>query len=311
MPTVKFDENSKTIYLNNSFLKSSLRYIELEKGLWLFNTKIFYKNSVMYEAFYDNSIPADYYCLTINLIQNEYSSEYYKFGSHIISNYSINFLKPHKKVNDLHFKNSTEKQYVVHFSEDWMNQNILKSQNIPKKILQLLDDGNVDFATFSISKAGFEKIISDFELLFKEGEILDTFKIKLQTYQFFEHFFASFDKLQSLYPDRISVKDTALFEKIEHHLMASIYGKFPGIDVLSNEFKVSPTKLKKDFKIIYGASIFSYFQNKQMELAYQILEEKDLKIKEVAALFGYENVSKFTVAFKKFHKVLPSKMNLP
>lgn len=309
MPTVTCDEKSNTIYLSNSFLKSSLRYIELEKGLWLLNAKVFFKNNIMYEAIYDTSVPADYYCLTINLIQNEYKSEFYKFGKHTISNYSINFLKPLKEANNFHFKGSNEVQYVVYFNEEWMKKNILESQNTPQKFLKLIYNEDMGFATFTISKAKFDTILNEFALLFNEEVSLDTFKIKLQTYQFFELFFASFDTLQSLNPNKISTKDIALFEKIEHYLMANIYGKFPGIEILAKQFDVSPTKLKNDFKTRYGTSIFNYFQTKQMELAYQIIANEGLKIKEVATLFQYENASKFTKAFEKVNKTLPSQLN--
>ncbi len=307
MPTVTYEEKNKIIYLNNSFLKSSLRYIELEKGLWLFNTKIFYKNNIMYEAIYDTSLPAKYYCLTINLIQNEYTSEFYKFGNHTISNYSINFLKPLKEANNFHFKGSNEVQYVLYFSEEWMNQNIIESQNTPQNFLNLIHDEDLGFSTFSISKKSFDKVLNEFERLFNE-DILDKFKIKLQTYQFFELFFNSFNSLQSLYPNKISDKDIALFEKIEHYLMANIYGKFNGIEELAHQFSISPTKLKNDFKLIYGTTVLNYFQTKQMELSYQILSREDQKIKEIAALFGFENVSKFSKKFEEVHKSLPSKI---
>jgi hypothetical protein len=71
MPFVDFDETKEILSLNNSFLKSTLRYAELEKGLWVLNSRIFYKNNITYEAFYDASLPSNYYCLTINFIQNE------------------------------------------------------------------------------------------------------------------------------------------------------------------------------------------------------------------------------------------------
>jgi hypothetical protein len=144
-----------------------------------------------------------------------------------------------------------------------MRQNIIESQNTPQNFLNLIHNEEVGFATFSISKAGFDTILNEFALLFDVGVSLDTFKIKLQTYQFFELFFSSFDTLQSLHPDKISTKDIAMFEKIEHYLMSHIYGKFPGVEMLAKQFDISPTKLKKDFKILYGASIFSYFQTKK------------------------------------------------
>ena len=308
MPTVTCNEKNNTIFLSNPFLTSSLRYIELEKGLWLLNAKVFFKNNIMYQAIYDTSIPANYYCLTINLIQNDYVSEFYKFGKHIVTNYSINFLKPHREANNFHFKGSNEVQYVVYFDEQWMRQNIIESQKTPQNFLELVCNQDIGFATFNISKAGFETILNEFHHLFKDDVTLDTFKIKLQTYQFFELFFTSFNSLHSLYPNKISIKDIALFEKIEHYLMSNIYKKFVGIEVLANQFNVSPTKLKNDFKTLYGKSIFNYFQTKQMELAHQILINEGLKIKDLATLFQYENASKFTKSFEKVNKSLPSQL---
>ena len=49
-------------------------------------------------------------------------------------------------------------------------------------------------------------------------------------------------------------------KKIERELMNQLHDKFIGIEVLAKKYQISPTKLKLDFKLIYGASIFVYFQ---------------------------------------------------
>lgn len=309
MPFVDFDETKEILSLNNSFLRSTLRYAELEKGLWVLNSRIFYKNNITYEAFYDASLPANYYCLTINFIQNEYSSVSYTFDKYTISNYSINFLKPQKECGNFHFKNSFESQYVIYFDSEWMEKNIQKNPNTADNFLKLIHNDAVGFASFTVIKSKFYKISADFVTLFDEDAPLNIFKLKLITHNFFDFFLSSFDEFQVLSIHDISNKDRVLIEKTECYLKENVYKKFLGIDQLANKFNVSPTKLKSDFKKVYGLSIFNYFQTKQMELAYDFILNRDLKIKEVATLFQYENASKFANTFKKVHGILPSEIN--
>lgn len=308
MPFVEFDQSKEILSLHNSFLKSTLRYAELEKGLWVLNSRIFYKNNITYEAFYDASLPTNYYCLTINFIQNEFSSVSYKFDKYTIPNQSINFLKPQKECGNFHFKNSFESQYIIYFDEEWMEKNILKNPNTSENFLKLIHDEEIGFTSFNLSKPKFDKISADFVSLFDEDAALNIFKLKLITHNFFDLFLSSFDEFQVLAIHTISNKDRALIDKVEHYLMANIYEKFMGIDQLATRFTVSPTKLKNDFKKVHGSSIFTYFQAKQMELAYPIILKGELKIKEVAALFHYENASKFSKTFEKVNKILPSKL---
>lgn len=309
MPFVEFDDTKEILSLNNSFLKSTLRYAELEKGLWVLNSRIFYKNNITYEAFYDSSLPSNYYCLTINFIQNEYSSVFYKFDKYTISNQSINFLKPQKECDNFHFKGSFESQYVIYFDEEWMKNYVLGNPIVSKKFLDLIYNDGVGFVNFNLTKAKFDKIINDFVLVFDEDKLLNLFKLKLITYNFFDLFLSSFDELQALPSNSISAKDRTLIEKVERHLMTNLYKKFDGIEQVASHFNISPTKLKSDFKKVHDMSIFTYFQTKQMELAYDIILKGELKIKEVATLFQYENASKFAKTFEKVNNILPSKLS--
>ena len=88
----------------------------------------------------------------------------------------------------------------------------------------------------------------------------------------------------------------------------NLQSKFMGIDELSDIFRISPTKMKHDFKIIFGQSIFSYFQSKQIELAKEVLAKGNYPINEIATVFGYSNASKFSSAFKKKTGFLPSEI---
>jgi AraC-like DNA-binding protein len=71
---------------------------------------------------------------------------------------------------------------------------------------------------------------------------------------------------------------------------------------------ISESKLKKDFKLIYGVPVYEYFQKARMQVAKDKLLSGDVSVKEVAMELGYSNLSNFTIAFKKEFGLLPSKL---
>jgi AraC-like DNA-binding protein len=94
--------------------------------------------------------------------------------------------------------------------------------------------------------------------------------------------------------------------KAEKILMDNIDGDFPGIDFIAKETGLSPTKLKKDFKVVFGTSVLKYFREKQMLIAKDLLHNEDVLVKELAHKFGYENAGKFSIVYKKYFRILPS-----
>lgn len=96
--------------------------------------------------------------------------------------------------------------------------------------------------------------------------------------------------------------------KVENYLSNHLFDDFPGIDFLAKKFNLSESKLKTEFKNLYGKPVFRYFQEKQMYLAKELIHENQMLIKEISYKFGYENTSKFSAAFKKHHGNLPSEV---
>lgn len=83
-----------------------------------------------------------------------------------------------------------------------------------------------------------------------------------------------------------------------------------GIDALAEKLNTSTSKLKTDFKSVYGTSILQYIIDKKMELALQLLQCTTMQVKQIAFEVGYDSPSKFSAAFKKRHDKLPSDLRL-
>lgn len=96
--------------------------------------------------------------------------------------------------------------------------------------------------------------------------------------------------------------------KVELLLTKDYSGVPPTIADLSKIAAMSPTKLKKDFKTVYGLPIYEYYQKNRMQKARELLQKENCAIKEAGIMVGYTNLGHFAAAFKKEFGVLPSEM---
>lgn len=94
-------------------------------------------------------------------------------------------------------------------------------------------------------------------------------------------------------------QDINLLLEIRKRLTANLESGCPTIQSLSEDFGISPTKLKTNFKIVFGKPIFQYFQQERMEMAKKLIESSSCSISEAGYKIGYTNLSKFSAAYKK------------
>jgi AraC-like DNA-binding protein len=118
----------------------------------------------------------------------------------------------------------------------------------------------------------------------------------------------------------VKMQDTALSVKlpredinrvmeVEALLTEDVFKSPPSITQLAKMVHVSETKLKNDFKTVYGMPIYQYFQKARMGAAKEVLQTQKYSIKQVAQELGYHNLSNFSIAFKKEFGMLPSKIS--
>lgn len=77
------------------------------------------------------------------------------------------------------------------------------------------------------------------------------------------------------------------------------------ISQLAKSVGMSESSLKRTFRSMYGASIFSSFQRHRMSEARKLLEESKYNVAEVAYRVGYANPSHFSRAFSRYFGVPP------
>lgn len=103
--------------------------------------------------------------------------------------------------------------------------------------------------------------------------------------------------------------ETLRLMKVEALLVKNFSVSPPTIDELSRISAMSPTKLKNDFKAVYGLPIYEYYQKNRMLKAKSLLLLEKYNIKEVGLMVGYTNLSHFANSFKKQFGHLPSELS--
>jgi AraC-like DNA-binding protein len=121
--------------------------------------------------------------------------------------------------------------------------------------------------------------------------------------RFFNHLHAKMNDLHELH---LTNEEIYRIMEVETLLVSNYGTPPPPIQELAKKVAVSPSKLKKQFKEVYGLPIFEYYQKNRMRKAKELLMSGELSVKEVGYEVGYANLSNFAVAFRKEFHLLPS-----
>jgi two-component system response regulator YesN len=83
------------------------------------------------------------------------------------------------------------------------------------------------------------------------------------------------------------------------------------LDIIADNFSITPQYLSKFFKEHIGVNYVEYINSKRIEKAKEYLEKNEF-IKDAASKSGFENMGNFIKVFKKLVGVTPSeyKQNL-
>jgi AraC-like DNA-binding protein len=81
--------------------------------------------------------------------------------------------------------------------------------------------------------------------------------------------------------------------------------KPPKIEMIAREVGLSVSSLLRQFKLMFGKSVYEYYVEKKMELAKKMLLEDKMSIKAIAETLGYKQASAFIQVFSKQHGCSP------
>lgn len=128
--------------------------------------------------------------------------------------------------------------------------------------------------------------------------------LKSQVNELLAHFFAflATDKRESLSHEDKSKLFMAK-EIIEKNISSP-----PSLSELSKLIGLNNSKLKKNFKELFGVPVFKYLQEERLNKAYEMLSAGKENVQEVAWYVGYDSLSSFSNAFQSKFGVRPTEI---
>ena len=182
--------------------------------------------------------------------------------------------------------------------------------------VQQIDDVLSTYLSLQVENVHREPLDSEYRRLIQEIVEVETVNpmrlaiIQNRIMLLIERFFLRiYERRKNAYYNiPLSKADIDRVMQVEAVLTKDIFEPAPTISQLARMVSISESKLKKDFKIIYGAPVYEYFQKVRMQAARDKLLAGNHSVKEVAMELGYSNLSNFTIAFKKEFGLLPSKL---
>ena len=115
-------------------------------------------------------------------------------------------------------------------------------------------------------------------------------------------------RLQNCYSSEKNDNNQQLQAKmlsVEKILDEYVDKNLPSIKAIAKQVALSESTLKRNFKKVYGISVYELYLKKKMQLARQMLDQQPISVKEVAYMLGYEKTSNFITIFKKFYECSP------
>jgi AraC-like DNA-binding protein len=206
-------------------------------------------------------------------------------------------------------KGTTAKAILILLNIDWM----AKYLGIRSK-----DEILVKYLSLKSNSINSEPIDATYRLLIEEAlqaadsedplkKLLVQNRIMMLIERFFFRLYEK-TRQQLTKMDGITNDDIERLMHVEALLVKDFSIPAPTIPALARHAMMSETKLKTLFKKIYKSGVYAYFQKNRMLKARLLLVSKKYSIKEVGLQLGFQNLSNFTIAFKKEFNMLPSEL---
>ena len=306
MPFVKYNKVLQKINTNNPFCEGTIYHQDIEDGLTLLLTDVKFKANLKIKLIYDKYLPVEHYNLVMHIDKVSFPTIHENIANIKYEKNFWIFIKPGSIDSDYHLKGTHGYYVSLHFTEKWIEKNIQTNEKI--QALQSFIQSENKFNIWHDDSKDLEAIYNTFyEIIGERKEVknIDTLRLKLKTYEFIDIFFTRvFIRKESKITSGKEIQKMLIAEKI----LLEDMSYFIGVEALAKKTGISSSKLKNDFKKAFGKSVYKYYNEKQLTIASAYLKNPDYKIKDVALLFGYENPSKFTKAYKELFGILPSEV---
>lgn len=110
-------------------------------------------------------------------------------------------------------------------------------------------------------------------------------------------------------PTKVEIvsEDEQILQRATMHAENNLHNEYYDVDAFVSDMNIGRTLLYQKIKDLTGMSIKEFILDLRLKRSIQLLLESDLTISEIATQTGFSNGSYFSVCFKKYYKISPTK----
>ncbi|OXG04860.1 AraC-like DNA-binding protein [Flavobacterium araucananum] len=299
----------QAVTLSTALCKAKMYYREIEEGFWILAMYMNVKENIVTRSYYDKDKLSEYYLLTFSVF--EYKFQLKEEQEITLLSTCWTFSKPDTEISSYFYKGTTGRFFSFAITKEWANKNFTSKKFKDSKAIKKFLNGNLGSYTWLDIAPKAHELGSELSQLIENGNVSETDKpgLKKKSMKLLVEFFNnSFDDSRILDNVSLSNLDYHNVAKAEKIILHNLHLPFVGIETIAKEVNTSPTKLKSNFKTVFGFSMLQYHKEKNMLLAMQLIQNSDIHVQNIALLTGYDSAGRFAASFKKRFGKLPSEL---
>lgn len=99
--------------------------------------------------------------------------------------------------------------------------------------------------------------------------------------------------------------DVRQVHKVRDHILQNLGKDNLDMKTLTLTFFTNESKLKNDFKAVFGVTPFQFIKDERLKLAKELVQNTSLPLKNISHTCGFNTYPHFSFAFKEKYKISP------
>ena len=187
------------------------------------------------------------------------------------------------------------------FNKDWIEQMDTAQETYIGRLLQ----SDKSFYLFETITPAMQQVLNGIKTTAESDAPFSPLHLHGKAIELLTIFLEKLEKrseVKSL--SNLNLNDVEAVFRVRRRILHSL-NNVPSIPELAREANMSSSKLQKCFKQVIGKAIAEYALSEKMEWAKRLLSTRLYSVSEVGYKVGYTNLSHFTEAFRKYHRIKP------
>ncbi|MBV8327491.1 AraC family transcriptional regulator [Chryseobacterium sp.] len=175
-------------------------------------------------------------------------------------------------------------------------------------VLQSLLQNTRPFLFEQVMDPGLQNIVNEM-ISGQTDEFFKLFFLRIKAEELICKLLMELEKRSEKQVYALNIQDIETIYKVRENILEQLEIP-PVIHDLATKAGMSPTKLKRLFRQIFGNSIFNYYQEFRMKEAAALLKEKKYSVSEVGYRLGFSNLSHFSKIFNEHIGMKPKQYSM-